>query len=195
MFIQNKKYLNFSYFMNLLISALPISFIAGNMIININTVLILLSSLIIFNKKLFNQQFFLLDKLLFSYFFIVIISGFIGDYYFYSNKLYWNGLFATTIKSFFFLKFLLLYLDIRFLVQKDILILKYFFITCAVASIFVCFDIFYQFLNGEDIFGFKYQGSGRKLGGPFGDELIAGGYIQRFCIFSFFVLPLFFQNM
>ena len=192
LFLQNnlfkKKYFSF------LLALLPFSFIAGNMIININTVLILLSALIIFNKKLFNQQFFLLDKLLFSYFFIVIISGFIGDYYFYSNKLYWNGLFATTIKSFFFLKFLLLYLAIRFLVEKDILILKYFFITCAVASIFVCFDIFYQFLNGEDIFGFNYQGSGRKLGGPFGDELIAGSFIQRFALFSLFLIPLFYNQ-
>ena len=57
---------------------------------------------------------------------------------------------------------------------------------------FVCFDIFYQYKFGEDIFGFKTLGSGRKLGGPFGDELIAGGFIQRFSLFSFFVLPLYY---
>ena len=102
LFLQNnlfkKRYFSF------LLAVLPFSFIAGNMIININTVLILLSGLIIFNKRLFNQQFFLLDRLIFFYFFLVIISGFIGDYYFYSNKLYWNGLLATTIKSLFFFK-------------------------------------------------------------------------------------------
>ena len=191
LFLQNnlfkKRYFSF------LLAVLPFSFIAGNMIININTVLILLSGLIIFNKRLFNQQFFLLDRLIFFYFFLVIISGFIGDYYFYSNKLYWNGLLATTIKSLFFLKFLFLYLIIRFLVEKEILIFKYFFITCAVASVFVCFDIFYQLINGEDIFGFKYQGTGRKLGGPFGDELIAGSFIQRFLCFHF-LIPLFYSQ-
>ena len=34
----------------------------------------------------------------------------------------------------------------------------------------------------------------RKLGGPFGDELIAGGFVQRFYIFSFFVLPIYYMN-
>jgi len=72
--------------------------------------------------------------------------------------------------------------------------LKLFFITCSVSSLFVCFDIFYQYKFGQDIFGFKTLGSGRKLGGPFGDELIAGGFIQRFSLFSFFVLPMFFTN-
>ena len=38
------------------------------------------------------------------------------------------------------------------------------------SSLFVCFDIFYQYKFGEDIFGFKTLGSGRKLGGPFGDD-------------------------
>ena len=48
------------------------------------------------------------------------------------------------------------------------------------------------FFNGTDIFG--YEGIKNKLGGPFGDELIAGGYIQRFSIFSFFLIPLFYSN-
>ena len=62
------------------------------------------------------------------------------------------------------------------------------------ASIFVCFDIFFQFFAGQDLFGFKVIGDGRKLGGPFGDELIAGGFIQRFCLFSFFLIPLFYKK-
>lgn len=192
LFLQNNLFKK--RFFSFLLATLPFSFIAGNMIININTILILLSALIIFNKKLIHQQFFRLDKLLFFYFFIIVVSGLIGDFYFYSNKLYWNGLFSTTIKSLFFLKFLLLYLILRYLVEREILIFKYFFITCAAASIFVCFDIFYQFINGEDIFGFKYSGTGRKLGGPFGDELIAGSFIQRFSLFSFFLIPLFYNQ-
>ena len=52
-------------------------------------------------------------------------------------------------------------------------------------------DIFYQLINGKDIFGYESSAQGRKLGGPFGDELIAGGYIQRFCLFSFFLYQFF----
>ena len=60
--------------------------------------------------------------------------------------------------------------------------------------VIVSLDIFYQFFNGKDIFGFETIGSGRRLAGPFGDELIAGGSLQRFSIFSFFLLPLFFYH-
>ena len=77
---------------------------------------------------------------------------------------------------------------LRFLIEKEIIDLKLFFIFSAVASLFVCFDIFYQFLNGKDIFG--YVATGRKLSGPFGDELIAGGFVQRFSLFTFFVLTI-----
>ena len=44
----------------------------------------------------------------------------------------------------------------------------------------------------EKIFGFK--GIKNNLAGPFGDELIAGGYIQRFSIFSFFLIPYFIKK-
>ena len=54
-------------------------------------------------------------------------------------------------------------------------------------------DIFYQLINGKDILGYESSAQGRKLGGPFGDELIAGGYIQRFCLFSFSFLPIFYN--
>ena len=59
---------------------------------------------------------------------------------------------------------------------------------------FVCFDIFFQFVFGKDIFGYEIVGLGRKLSGPFGDELIAGSYIQRFSIFGFFIIPLFYNK-
>ena len=75
----------------------------------------------------------------------------------------------------------------RFLVEKENLSLKYFFITSSFFSLFVCFDIFYQAHVGKDIFG--YISSGRKISGPFNDELIAGSYIQRFSLFAFILIP------
>ena len=90
------------------------------------------------------------------------------------------------------LRFFLLYLILRFLVEKKDLDLSLFFISSFVLSLFVSIDIIYQFLIGEDIFGFKPVG--RKLGGPFDDELIAGGYIQRFSILALFFIPIFFSK-
>ena len=59
-----------------------------------------------------------------------------------------------------------------------------FFIFSSFSVLFVSIDIIFQFVNGKDIFGFV--GLPRRLSGPFGDELIAGGFIQRFSLFAFF---------
>ena len=190
--ISKFKPLKNSYF-NLLLSLMPLSFIAGNMIININTILIILSTLILFRGDIFKSKFFLIDKIIFIFFGFVIFTALFNDV-FYLNKLSWGTAYATTLRSFLFLKYLLLYISIKFLIEKDYINFKLFFISCSLASLFVCFDIIYQFSFGKDIFGYVAIPGFRKLGGPFGDELIAGGYIQRFSIFSFFLIPLFYKN-
>ena len=181
--ISPKNYFNF------LLCILPISFIAGNLVINANVLILIVSALIYFKNKIFQIKYYWFDKFLFVFFLVVLFTGFYNDYFFYLNELAWKGYFSTILKSIFFLRYLFLYLILRYLVEKQIIDLKPFFIFSALASIFVSFDIFYQFIFGKDIFGFETSGSIRKLSGPFGDELIAGGYIQRFCIFSFFILP------
>ena len=180
-----------------LLAFLPISFIAGNLIINLNILLILVGSFIFYRVKILNVKYSNIDKLIFLYFLLIIFTGIYNDFEIkisHEEFSSFRGHFYTTIKSFLFLKYLFLYLVLKFLILNNILKLKYFFISCSFASLFVCFDIFFQFLYGQDIFGFSSQQSGRKLGGPFGDELIAGGYIQRFSIFAFFTLPLFFKK-
>ncbi len=177
--------------LSILLALVPFSFIAGNMIININIILLILSTVLIANKRLLNIKFHLLDILLIAFFFLVIFTGLINDIL-VLNKLPWKADYSTTIKSILFLKYLFLYLTVRYLIENELIKIKYFFITSSVASIFVCFDIFYQSIYGVDIFGYEISPRLRKLSGPFGDELIAGGFIQRFSIFSFFILPIFF---
>ena len=79
---------------------------------------------------------------------------------------------------------------IRYLIGSKIIDFKYFFYSCSLSSIFVCLDLIYQFKFGQDIFGHEGLG-GRRFAGPFGDELIAGSYLQRFAFFTFFSLSLF----
>ena len=195
MLLFSNKSLSLKNYFNFLLCILPISFIAGNLLININILVLIVSAFILFKSKIFQIQYYWFDKLLFLFFILVFYTGFYNDYYFFVEKLAWKGYFSTVIKSIFFFRYLILYFILRYLIEKQIIDLKPFFIISALASIFVSFDIFYQFIFGKDIFGFESSGSGRKLSGPFGDELIAGGFIQRFCIFSFFILPLYFQNM
>ncbi len=184
-------------YFNILLAVIPISFIAGNMIININILLLILSTFLIFKKETFTIEFKLIDKLIFLFFLLILTSSALSDYYFYSKGLFHEtkhglGYLTTTVKSILFFKYLFLYLVVRFLVEKNHISLEKFFISCAVCSLFVSFDIFYQFIFGTDIFGFGIVEGSRKLGGPFGDELIAGSFIQRFSLFTFFLLPIYF---
>ena len=190
---KSKNNVTLNIYFNLMLGLLPLSFIAGNMIININIILIIVSSFIFFGKQILKIKYFILDKIIIAFFLLVLFTGFLNDLYFYSNQI-GNNFFITTIKSFFFLKYFFLYLSLRFLIEKEIINLKVFFICCSISSVFVCFDILYQFFNGKDIFGYQVEPSSMKLSGPFGDELIAGSFIQRFSIFSFFLLPLYFSN-
>lgn len=181
-----KSSFNKDNYLNLLIALLPFSFIAGNMVININLFLIIISSLFFYRVSIFNVRFFLLDKIIFFYFLLIIFTSFINDYELL-NESEWKGVFPSFLKAFYFLRYLLFYFILRFLIEKKTFNFRLFFIFCSSATLFVSIDIFIQFFNGKDLFG--YIEKGRKLGGPFGDELIAGGFIQRFSLFSFFLIP------
>lgn len=191
-FIRNISSIKKNLF-SLLIALFPLSFVAGNLLINLNIILIILFSLAVYRMEMFKLKIFFFDKVLFSYFFLIIITAIYNDYYLYKQHDFLLFL-ETTFRSVLFLKYLLLYLSIRVLFSNNSIDLKFFFITSGFSVLFVCLDIVYQFYNGKDIFGFKTIGQGRRLGGPFGDELIAGGYLQRFSLFLFFLLPLFFKN-
>ena len=54
---------------------------------------------------------------------------------------------------------------------------------------FVCGSLMYEFIVQYDNLKSPY-----KLSGPFGDEYIAGSYLQRFSIFAFFLIPVLFYN-
>ena len=185
-------YLSKNNYLSILLALTPISYIAGNLIINSITALLILSAIFFYNKKLFKIKFFLLDKIIILFFIIVLISGIVSAVGWYLDDS-WKSPFNTILRSTLFFRYFLLYIILRFLIENEIINLKFFFITCALSSLFVSFDIFYQYKFGQDIFGFETVWE-RKLSGPFGDELIAGGFLQRFSLFSFFVLPLFFVH-
>ena len=193
----NKQNIKQNYF-SLIISLVPISFIAGNTIININIVLLIISGLIIFHKDLFKINLFFLDKLLISYFLLIVLVGIYNDFSLYHNYNYLSEhreVYFTSLKSFLFLRFLLLYLLIRILIEKKILNLKPFFYISTLCVLFVSIDINFQLITGKDFFGYEVDERFRKLAGPFDSEYIAGGYIQRFSLFSIFIFPILFLKL
>ena len=69
------KTYNKTFIINFLFSALIFSFIAGSLILNINVILIIIFSLIFYNKELYNLKFDLIDKVIifFLYMFYFVV--------------------------------------------------------------------------------------------------------------------------
>ena len=186
----NKIYTK-SNFTNFLLLLVPLTFIIGNVAINLNIFLFILSTLIFYKKDIFKIDYHFLDKIIFIFFFYILINGIYNNYITWADQTRVEPYNLKTLeKTILFQRFLLLYLIVRFIVEKKIVNFRAFFISCSIFSVFVSLDIFYQFIFNEDIFG--YPGNVRKFSGPFGEELIAGGYLQRFSIFTFLLFPFFF---
>jgi len=191
------KYNNSSNFLNFLFILMPASFIAGNTILNLNTLLLIFSAIFFHGKSIINIKIYILDKIIFLLFLFIILSGiynFINLQFFITEQRYDLSINISVLaKSFSYTRYLILYFILRFLIENKIINLKFFFISCTFFSLFVSFDVIYQFISGRDIFGYEPSLS-RKFSGPFGQEYIAGGYIQRFFLFSFFLIPFFLND-
>ena len=190
MLISSKK-INFEAFLiNSLFSFIPISFIAGNLVLNINILLFLLSAIFFRWKDILKIKLLTIDKLIIIFFSYVFIAGVLNNFFFRDVNAFPDNI--IVVKTIFYLRFLLFYFVIRILVEKNIINFKTFLIFCSICSYFVCLDLIYQFNFGKDIFGFT-SNDPRRLGGPFGDEMVAGSYLQRFAIFTFFLILIFFK--
>ena len=187
MYLYLAKITEKSTILNLLFSLLIFSFIAGNLVVNLNLTFIILVSFFFFGKKIFPNKLDLIDKIIISFFFYIILITLIKNIDYKINN--FTDDFEIFLKSILFLRFLIFYFVIKFLIRNNILSLKIFFVSSLAAVLFVAIDIIYQFIFGQDIFGF--EGVERRLSGPFGDERIAGSFIQRFSLFALFALQFF----
>ena len=178
-----------SKFFSTLIAFFPLSFIAGNLVINLNIVILIVSAFIFFGKEIFRIKFNIIDKLItviFVYILFVGIFNTVENFYFIEEAITDTVILKKTIL---FFRYFLVYFILRFLVEKKILSLRFLFLFSIIGSLFVSFDLIYQFIFNYDIFG--YEKIGRKYPGPFGNEAIAGGYLQRFSLIGIFYVILF----
>lgn len=189
MYTYISTYFTKNNYLNFLLCLIPASFVAGNMILNINILFLLISTIFVYRLEVLKINFHFIDKLVLLFFLFILFSGFFNTIQNYNND-YKN--LNVLIKSISYLRYLLFYLVIRFLIEKNIINYKYFFLSASIFPILVAFDIFIQFYFGKDIFGF--EPIGRRFAGPFNDELIAGGYLQRFSLFSIFFISIFYKT-
>ena len=187
---KNKVPIKADFLFNTIFCLFPISFILGNLAINLNILAICLFSLFFFQMKIFKLRFNNLDKLLFIFFFYTLVSLLIN----YVEHQLANILFSKSIllKTIFFFKYLLLYIILRFLISENIINLQLFKSVGALCAALVAVDIFIQFIFGKNIIG-MVPPSVRHFSSFFGNEMIAGGYLQKFSLFIFF-LPFFIKK-
>ena len=169
--LNNKNYLLF--FIQISVFFLPISFLVGSLIVNINIIIFILLSLTYLIFKKIKVNFNLSNLSLLGFFLILIFSSY--------KEIDQIG-FENFLKSIFLLKFYLLYILIETLIFQKKINTKYFFNTCLILSILLSLDLSLQFFYGKNILGYEpWHG---RITGIFKDEAIAGSYIQKIFVFS-----------
>lgn len=173
---------------NYLIALIPFSLILGNLITNINIIIICILGIIFYGKEIFliKKKYQILIYFFFIY--LIIITGINNIPNFETNSLYQQNF----IKSLFFLRFLILFLVINKLIEKNELNIKFFFYSASFFSILISFDIIIQVIYGKNLIG--YEITAFRPSGFFGDEHIAGSYLQKFVLFPLFLFAIYKKN-
>ena len=182
MLIQNNNFKQI--LINLIILFLPISFILGNLILNLNVALIIIFAFIFYKLEIFEKKFDLTDYLIIILFLYIVVNGILNNYLNFDFPNSPNENFLL-LKSISYLRFLLFYFVIKFLIMNNLINLRFLFLSFGASALFVSIDVMIQYYFGTDLFGF--EGSGRRLAGPFG---------MNYCWFLyakiFYFMPLFF---
>ena len=173
--------------LNIIISIIPLSIILGSLAININVVLICLLGIVTYKSRIFKMEHRIFLYLIYSFFFYLILITLFKNL----PNLHVAPRYETHIfKSFFFLRYLILFLVINRHITDGNFNTKLFFISCAFFVFLVAIDILVQVSFGVNMLGYPIT-EGRPSG-LFGSENIAGGYLQKFSLFFiFFVLSYF----
>ena len=157
------------------------SFCLGNIFINLATLICFVIFILKFKEiKIYINQLNNLFYLFFLFWFILVLSTIINDH---KN-------FHSILKSVSYLRFIILPFVIVYMIAK--VDKKKFIIFINFLIIFLIFDIFFQFYFKFDIFGYNLKDLGNprqdRIGGFFGDEFVAGGYLSLFGFLSFFLI-------
>ena len=173
---QNKLYINILLFGVLL---LPISIIAGPLILEILIFLIFVSYLYYFFTSKRNKiKLHYIEILVFTFFFVIILSSLLSEHKLISLK-----------SSVFSIRFIIYFYAVFLLLNKLKYFQKYFFIICAACLFFAIFDGYIQLFFGKNIFLLE-KINNHIVSGVFGDEKKLGSFLVRFSplVIGFYLL-------
>lgn len=169
--INSKKNLLIDFFIYLI----PFAIIAGQAPLNIISVLICISFILLIYKNKEYDQF----NNYFKFLFFLILFFLINILFSVDPYLSFNSMIG-------FIRYYIFFLAIIFALKKiknfRINFLKILFLTI----LFVTIDSYIQFFFYQDIFGFKIINN--RLSGPFGAEQVVGAYLSKLIFLSFLYL-------
>ncbi len=171
--LANNKY-KIEHFFNFFLILFPLSFLTGNLIINTNLFLLLIFGILTIFKNNLKFRFDAVTILLALYFFSTIFSTLLN------NEIPGSQIY---FKSFFYLRFLFLFIVLKILSENNLVNLNLLFKVCFYLTTIIALDIFIQFLFGKNIIGLSPLYN-EFYTGIFGTEKIAGGYLQEFFLLS-----------
>ena len=186
--IKNQKFSK-TKTVELLFYTFPVSFIIGNFALSLHLLLFIVISLfLIKNEKLdfrFKNYYWILITF-FSFLFLWTTIQYLSPGILNTRMSQWSFEANPIFKSSILVRFLILIFIVDTLFYNKILDLKKFFLFSFICSSFVSFDVIFQYIFGFDIFG--YEAGYDRHGGPFGNEWIAGSYLQKISFLSFFYI-------
>ena len=168
-----------SQLFNILFFLFPVTYIIGNFAINLVTFLTIIVGIFTYRKEFLKFEDKKIITFLFLFFLVIIISTALN----YNN---WEH--DSLVKSIIYLIYLIFVIVVSLIVKKQDIDIKYFLFSCLLCSGFLSLDIIFQSINGKDLFGFVSPKTHNS--GFFGNELVAGAYIQKFFLLGVFLIPL-----
>ena len=177
---QNEKKfsINSVLLINLTLAFFPISFILGNLIINLNLLLFCILGIFYLRSKILTTKYNLSIKIIFLLFFAIFFSTSLSFIKFLYTEGYEYEYLERLVKSVVFFRYFLMLIIIYLLSEHNILNFKYLFNSAAFSTLIVALDVIYQYIFGFNIIGLK--SNIHYNSGFFDDEIIAGGFIQNF---------------
>ena len=158
-------------------SILPISFISGSAILELNIFFIII---FFFLKELFlDKDYF--SRILKAKFFYLLISLW---FYLIINSLFALDYEISFRRSIFFFRYILLIFAIAYFFRSEQIRNKVINIYTLIL-LFVSFDIFFEFIFGKNILGFESPMKNERIVSFFKDELIVGSFIASFLFIIF----------
>ena len=164
----NSKLFNIINIQSILLASLPFLLITGPLLSDLAVSLI---SILFLIKMYKDKKFSLIDDNFFKLFFIFWIYLLINSLLQYQN-------FDSLKISFFYIRFGLFVYATILILNENIKVLEYFFLSLLICFLILICDGFFQFFTEKNFFGFPLK-EGPRVSSLFGDEQILGSYLSR----------------